>query len=116
MPRMRDTTSTLMQEIDLARAYLAIIGARLGDRLHCEVDVDARIGNPAFPPMMLLPLIDHAIGNGISAAGQDRTILIAAALADGSTRFVTNDVTPRTWYCACNPNDGLPLGPDWPDD
>ena len=35
------------------------------------------------------------------------------ALADGSVRFVSGDITPATWAAACDPRDGAPLGGDW---
>lgn len=35
------------------------------------------------------------------------------ALCDGSVRFVNQGVSPATWADACDPRDGLVLGPDW---
>jgi prepilin-type N-terminal cleavage/methylation domain-containing protein len=34
-------------------------------------------------------------------------------LGDGSIRFVSTGVSASTWASACNPIDGIPLGPDW---
>jgi len=65
MPRMRDTSSTLAQELDLARAYLAIVAIRLGDRLDYAAVAPSAGGEVRMPPMMLLPLVDHAIAHGI---------------------------------------------------
>ena len=39
MPAMRGTSSTVAQEIELARAYLDIVRMRLGDRLRVSIDV-----------------------------------------------------------------------------
>ncbi len=66
MPLMRDTSSTLAQELELVRAYLAIVKVRLGDRLDYDADVPAAGGELRMPPMMLLPLVDHAIAHGIA--------------------------------------------------
>jgi prepilin-type N-terminal cleavage/methylation domain-containing protein/prepilin-type processing-associated H-X9-DG protein len=38
---------------------------------------------------------------------------INAALADGSVRFVSQGVTPATWWSAMTPSGGETLGPDW---
>jgi type II secretory pathway pseudopilin PulG len=38
---------------------------------------------------------------------------IPAALADGSVRAVSHDITAQTWYFACTPNGGEVLGTDW---
>jgi prepilin-type processing-associated H-X9-DG protein len=38
---------------------------------------------------------------------------INAALGDGSVRFVSEQVSPRTWWYACTPSGGEVLGPDW---
>src|SRR5205823_4894928 len=66
MPHMRDTSSTLAQEIDLARAYLHIIKVRLSDRLAFDIEVPEGAGDTRMPSMMLLPLIDHAVVHGLA--------------------------------------------------
>jgi prepilin-type processing-associated H-X9-DG protein len=38
---------------------------------------------------------------------------INAAMGDGSSRFVSEKVSPRTWWFACTPSGGEVLGPDW---
>jgi len=65
MPRMRDTASTLAQELELVRAYLAMVKVRLGDRLDYAIDAPPAAGAIRMPPMMMLPLVDHAIAHGI---------------------------------------------------
>jgi hypothetical protein len=66
MPRMRDTSSTVGQEMDLVRAYLGIVRLRLGERLAFDVDAPEFAADARMPPMMLLPLVDHAIGRGLA--------------------------------------------------
>jgi prepilin-type N-terminal cleavage/methylation domain-containing protein/prepilin-type processing-associated H-X9-DG protein len=34
-------------------------------------------------------------------------------LGDGSVRFLAQGISPTTWWLACVPNDGLPMGADW---
>jgi len=38
---------------------------------------------------------------------------MVCGLGDGSVRTVNSGVSATTWYNACNPNDGNPLGSDW---
>ena len=80
MPKMRDTSSTLGQEIELVRAYLAIVRVRLGERLAFEIESPADVTDARMPPMMLLPLVDHAIAHGLGASQANGTIRIRAAV------------------------------------
>jgi hypothetical protein len=75
MPHMRDTSSTMSQEIELVRAYLAIVRTRLADGLHVSADApDA--SSIRMPAMMLLPLIVQAIASGLDPAGNDAEVRI----------------------------------------
>jgi sensor histidine kinase YesM len=65
LPRLRGGGSTLRQEMELIRAYLAIIQVRLGSRLTFEFDVPQEVQDAPFPPMVLLPLIDNALRHGL---------------------------------------------------
>jgi type II secretory pathway pseudopilin PulG len=38
---------------------------------------------------------------------------ISVSLFDGSVRYVSPSITPRTWGLVLQPNDGMPLGDDW---
>jgi LytS/YehU family sensor histidine kinase len=64
MPRMRDTSSTVGRELELVRAYLGIERLRAGERLIVDVDLEPGIADARMPPMMLLPLVDHALADG----------------------------------------------------
>ena len=86
MPRMRDTSSTVTRELELARAYLGIERLRSGAGLVVDVEADPEIVDARIPPMMLLPLIDYALAHdgGESTA---RTLLrIRATSAGGKVR------------------------------
>jgi len=78
MPRMRDTSSTVAQEFELARAYLTIVAPSAW-----EIGV-ADDANPSrMPPMVLLPLVDCAIAGGL-AEGPEPKIRLAAT-PEGAT-------------------------------
>jgi len=87
MPLMRDTSSTVAQEVELVRAYLDIVRLRLGDRLRVSIDVPPDVGGARMPPMMLLPLIDHTVVRGLGPASQGGAVRIAAHVAGGRLRL-----------------------------
>jgi hypothetical protein len=91
MPLMRSTSSTVAQELELARAYLNIVKVRLGNRLTFEIDVPEGIGDARLPPMMLLPLIDHAIVVGLEKTHADGRIRIAVEPSGKNLRLVVVD-------------------------
>lgn len=91
MPKMRDTSSTLAQEIELARAYLAIVKVRLGDRLSFEIEEPGDLGSIRMPPMMLLPLIDHAIVHGLEPLTGADSIRIRIEARDGRLLLTVAD-------------------------
>jgi LytS/YehU family sensor histidine kinase len=91
MPKMRDTSSTLGQEVDLARAYLAIVKLRLGDRLAFAIDIPPGSRNAPMPPMILLPLVDHAIVHGLEQNQIDGALRVAVEIADGRLRLIIVD-------------------------
>jgi hypothetical protein len=59
--------------------------------------------HPAAGQCVPTPLMGHAF----------YTSGIDVALADGSVRTVTAQISPRTWNAAMQPNDGQVLGNDW---
>jgi LytS/YehU family sensor histidine kinase len=77
MPRMRDTSSTVAQEIALVRAYLEIVKLQVGERLVVTVDVPSGAGGIRMPPMMMLPLAEYAVSPGIGHRRGDAALRIA---------------------------------------
>jgi LytS/YehU family sensor histidine kinase len=76
MPRMRDTSSSVGQEVALVRAYLEIVQGRVGVYLAVSVDVPREAEAIRMPPMMLLPLAEHAVSRAIEHHGE-RSLRIA---------------------------------------
>jgi hypothetical protein len=84
MPRLLATSSTLAREIDLARAYAAIV-ADCGDRkVAFAVDRNEDGAHIPFPSMLLLPLVEHAISCGRHAPSDENAISIRANVAGTS--------------------------------
>lgn len=67
---MADTegATTLAEEIELARRYLAIEQVRFGERLRLHWDIDPDLGTTRVPPLMLQPLVENAVRHGVEPA------------------------------------------------
>lgn len=83
LPHLRESSSTLGRELELARAYLDIMRVRLGERLVFEIDVPEIARSARMPPMMLLPLVDHALVYGLQPGDGHGSILIQTVARDG---------------------------------
>jgi LytS/YehU family sensor histidine kinase len=91
MPAMRGTSSTVAQEVELARAYLDIVRMRLSDRLRVSIDIPPDVGDARMPPMMLLPLVDHALVYGLQPGRPDGDIHITTHVRDGRIVLAITD-------------------------
>ena len=86
LPKMRETSSTVGQEIELVRAYLNILKMRMGERLEFGIDVPDDLLTVPFPPMMLPSLVENAIKHGLEPQREGGRIDIVVArmfTADG---------------------------------
>ncbi|MFD2367689.1 sensor histidine kinase [Pseudoduganella sp. GCM10020061] len=83
LPQMRATGGgTLGKQVELARAYLAIMQARMKERLAVTFDVPAHLETAPFPPMMLLTLIENAIKHGLEPKIEGGHIEVTARVVD----------------------------------
>ncbi len=58
-------TATLRSQIALLRAYLDLIGSRMGVRLAWSIEVDPQLIDQAMAPMLLQPVVENAIKHGL---------------------------------------------------
>lgn len=65
VPRLDDPVTSLGDEIDLVRAYLALMQMRMPDRLRYEVRVDDDARDLRCPPLTVLTLVENAVRHGI---------------------------------------------------
>lgn len=72
MPKMRESSSTVAQEAELARRYLAIVASRTGAGMAWEIAMPDEVADARMPPMVLLPLIDCALSGGLAADSRAR--------------------------------------------
>lgn len=56
----------LGQEADFMRSYLEIEHARLEHRLQYRIDIPEELRSVAVPPMLVQPLVNHAVKHGIA--------------------------------------------------
>lgn len=81
IPQMRSgSVTTLGAQIELSRAYLEIMRARMGDRLNFMIEVPPNINDHPFPPMMLQSLVENAIQHGLEPKVEGGTVSIHAQL------------------------------------
>jgi hypothetical protein len=91
MPHMRDTSSTVAQEIDLVRAYLDIVRIRSGEQLTFSIEVAPGVEDIRMPPMMLLPLLDRSIEHVLAPPRATGIIAIRVAIDGGLLRLTVAD-------------------------
>jgi LytS/YehU family sensor histidine kinase len=86
LPQMREAATNLGRELDMARAYLEIQQVRMGARLDFAIEVPEALKERAFPPMMLISLVENAVKHGVDPCCDCRTITIRAEEDDGTRR------------------------------
>jgi hypothetical protein len=91
LPKMRESVSTVGQEIELVRAYLNILQMRMGKRLAFEIAVPAELMDAPFPPLMLPSLVENAIKHGLEPQREGGMVTISAQAADGKIRVAVAD-------------------------
>jgi hypothetical protein len=91
LPQLRSNSSTLGQETDLAQAYLSIMQMRMGSRLDFVIDVPVELRRQAFPPMLLMSLVENAIKHGLEPQAAGGTVSIEARRRNGTLRVVVSD-------------------------
>ncbi|MBK9235723.1 MAG: histidine kinase [Rhodoferax sp.] len=77
LPKMRQSTSTVGQELELVRAYLNILQMRMGSRLAFDISVPDDLLACAFAPMMLPTLVENAIKHGLEPQREGGRIDVA---------------------------------------
>ncbi len=90
LPKMRESSSTVGQELERVRAYLNILKIRMGERLNFDIHVADDLLALPFPPMMLPSLVENAIKHGLEPQrhGGRIDVLVTRSLHDGEARLV----------------------------
>lgn len=83
VPRLDATATTLGRELELVRAYLELMHARMPDRLRYVLRVDEAAHALECPPLTLLTLVENAVKHGIDPGEEGGTIDVEAHVRDG---------------------------------
>ena len=65
LPRMKQSTARLADELELVRAYLGIMQIRMGPRLQFAIDSPDTLAHAQIPTMALITLAENAIKHGL---------------------------------------------------
>lgn len=85
LPQMRGGRGgTLGKQLELSRAYLAIMQARMKERLNVRFEVPDFLGSAPFPPMMLQTLIENAIKHGLEPKIEGGAIVVRGYVTDST--------------------------------
>jgi LytS/YehU family sensor histidine kinase len=92
LPQMRaGGGGTLGKQVELARAYLAIMQARMKERLTVKFQVPDFLGSAPFPPMMLLILIENSIKHGLEPKIEGGRIEVSAKVVHATLHVDVRD-------------------------
>ncbi len=69
IPKFRESDgnfqSTLGQQFEICRSYLALMQVRMGKRLSFSLDLPESLATLPFPPLMLISLVENAVKHGV---------------------------------------------------
>lgn len=91
LPKMRENSSTVGQEVELVRSYLHILKMRMGPRLEFSIEVEDNVAKLPFPPLMLPSLVENAIKHGLEPQKEGGRIDIVATVANGIIKLEVKD-------------------------
>ncbi|WP_443042733.1 histidine kinase [Streptomyces sp. NBC_00344] len=89
--RRRGDFTTLAEELHSIDQYLALAGARFGDRLGVTLQVAPEVLPVALPFLCLQPLVENAVKHGIEGAAGRGRITISALDAGSDAEVVIED-------------------------
>ena len=78
LPQLRSQQANLGHELELVRAYLDLFQVRMGARLGFTIEADRALHDMAFPPMLLVTLVENAIKHGIEPSGAGGHVTVRA--------------------------------------
>ena len=96
----------LADELDVLQCYFTIINARFGERIRCDLQVDAAAKSMAVPSFLLQPLVENAMRHG-SVVDYASCILVRVELDGARLRIAVENEIPSGASEAAVPNTGL---------
>jgi two-component system, LytTR family, sensor kinase len=89
----RKPEASLQDELNLIRAYSAIMQQRFCDRVTIAFDIDPNALACRLPTLLLQPLLENAIRHGVEKHSQPTAIAIRAKLTDAGLHIEVQDNT-----------------------
>lgn len=83
VPRLQESTTTIGEELELARAYLEVMHMRMPDRLQFALRIDEGAAALFCPPMTLLTLVENAVRHGIDPGEEGGRIDVDVSAREG---------------------------------
>jgi hypothetical protein len=84
LPKLRrdvgQQSTTLGEQVDISALYLDLMKIRMGDRLSVTVDVSDDVRELAFPPLLMISLVENAVKHGVEPKAGPAAIVIRAQL------------------------------------
>jgi len=92
LPQMRARDGgTLGKQVELSKAYLSIMQARMKERLKVKFEVPLFLHSAPFPPMMLQTLIENSIKHGLEPKIEGGTVRVRALVVDATLQVEVCD-------------------------
>jgi sensor histidine kinase YesM len=82
LPQVRNASGSLGDELELVRAYLELYRIRMGQRLAFDIEADPQLHEIAFPPTLVMTLVENAVRHGVEPAGGGLIQVRAQRLGD----------------------------------
>ncbi|WP_305823275.1 sensor histidine kinase [Massilia brevitalea] len=105
----RGDSATLGGELDLVRAYLDVLGVRMGARLRYRIEADADTRALPIAPMLLQPLVENAIMHGIEPKMEGGEVLVRARLVEDALCVEVSDSGMGLGHAPPRPGGGVGL-------
>jgi hypothetical protein len=84
LPKFRagsgEVSPTLADQVEICASYLAVMKVRMDERLEYDIDVPAELRALAFPPLILISLVENAIKHGLEPKTGGGHVWISAQL------------------------------------
>jgi hypothetical protein len=95
LPRIRAETgisqSTLGEQFDICASYLELMKVRLGERLQVESRLPSDLRDAAFPPLLLISLVENAIKHGAEPKPGVTRVVLSAREHGGRLEVLVED-------------------------
>lgn len=88
---LRREDSTLGAELDMAEAYLTLLGTRMAGRLRYRIEASEACRAARVPPLLLQPLVENAIQHGLEPKVEGGEIVIRAEIDGELLRMSVQD-------------------------